>query len=195
MRIRDVFGAEHLARLVEIPPYEGEGFRLSGFLAKPGQGRRDRLQQFVIMNGRPIVCPAVQQPLREAYADALERGSHPLCVLNIEMDPQLVDCNVHPAKREVRLRQPEALRRAIFEAARAAIAPVRERTAAPSGTCRPADLRPGEIAAGVRAGNPSSGRAAVRSARAPGATPRPRRAVEAEAGPIIVSSGAWRAAI
>ncbi len=131
VRIRDVFGAEHLARLVEIPPYEGEGFRLSGFLAKPGQGRRDRLQQFVIMNGRPIVCPAVQQPLREAYADALERGSHPLCVLNIEMDPQLVDCNVHPAKREVRLRQPEVLRRAIFEAARAAIAPARERVAAP----------------------------------------------------------------
>lgn len=131
VRIRDVFGAEHLARLAEITPYEGEGFRLTGFLAKPGQGRRDRLQQFVIMNGRPISCPAVQQPLREAYADALERGSHPLCVLQIEMDPQLVDCNVHPAKREVRLRQPEALRRAIFEAARAAIAPARERAVVP----------------------------------------------------------------
>lgn len=127
VRIRDVFGAEHLARLAEIAPFEGEGFRLSGFLARPGQGRRDRLQQFVIMNGRPISCPAVQQPLREAYAGALERGSHPLSVLCIEMDPQLVDCNVHPAKREVRLRQPEALRRAIFEAAQAAIAPVRER--------------------------------------------------------------------
>ena len=131
VRIRDVFGAEHLARLVEIAPFEGEGFRLSGFLARPGQGRRDRLQQYVIMNGRPISCPAVQQPLREAYADALERGSHPLSVLCIEMDPQLVDCNVHPAKREVRLRQPEALRRAIFEAARAAIVPVRERPASP----------------------------------------------------------------
>lgn len=131
VRIRDIFGAEHLARLAEIAPFEGDGFRLSGFLARPGQGRRDRLQQFVIMNGRPISCPAVQQPLREAYADALERGSHPLSVLCIEMDPQLVDCNVHPAKREVRLRQPEALRRAIFEAARAAIAPVRERATLP----------------------------------------------------------------
>ncbi len=131
VRIRDIFGAEHLARLVEITPFAGEGFRLSGFLARPGQGRRDRLQQYVIMNGRPIACPAVQQPLREAYADALERGSHPLAVLCIEMDPQLVDCNVHPAKREVRLRQPEALRRAIFEAARAAVAPVRQRVVPP----------------------------------------------------------------
>lgn len=131
VRIRDVFGADHLARLVEISPVEGEGFILSGFLARPGQGRRDRLHQFVIMNGRPIVCPAVQQPLREAYAGALERGSHPLCVLRIEMDPQLVDTNVHPAKREVRLRHPEALRRAVFEAARAAIAPPREREVSP----------------------------------------------------------------
>jgi DNA mismatch repair protein MutL len=132
VRIRDVFGADHLARLTEMTSFEGDGFSLSGFLARPGQGRRDRLHQFIIMNGRPIACPAVQQPLREAYADAVERGSHPLCVLCIEMDPQLVDANVHPAKREVRLRQPEALRRAVFEAARAAIAPARPRAAAPS---------------------------------------------------------------
>lgn len=126
VRIRDVYGADHLARLVEIGPLEGEGFRLGGFLAKPGQGRRDRLQQIVILNGRPIHCPVVQQPLREAYADALEKGAHPLSVLVIEMDMELVDCNVHPAKREVRLRQPDALRRAVFDAARGAISRSRQ---------------------------------------------------------------------
>lgn len=118
VRIRDVFGADHLARLAEIELVVGDGFQLSGFLAKPGQGRRDRLQQYVLLNGRPIVCPAVQQPLREAYADALPRGEHPLAVLVIDMDPELVDCNVHPAKREVRLRQPDKLRRAIYDVAR-----------------------------------------------------------------------------
>ncbi len=121
VRIRDVFGADHLARLAEIELTVGDGFQLSGFLAKPGQGRRDRLHQYVMLNGRPIVCPAVQQPLREAYADALPRGEHPLAVLVIEMDPELVDCNVHPAKREVRLRYPDRLRRAIFDAARQVI--------------------------------------------------------------------------
>ena len=121
VRIRDVFGAAHLARLAEIELAVGDGFQLSGFLAKPGQGRRDRLQQYVLLNGRPIVCPAVQQPLREAYADALPRGEHPLAVLVIEMDPELVDCNVHPAKREVRLRYPDKLRRAIYDAARQVI--------------------------------------------------------------------------
>lgn len=131
VRIKDLFGAPHLARLVEIEPAEGEGFRLSGFLARPGQGRRDRLQQYVILNGRPIVCPAVQQPLREAYAGALERGEHPLSVLFIEMNTDLVDCNVHPAKREVRLRFPEALRQAVFEAGRSALAQAREVMARP----------------------------------------------------------------
>jgi DNA mismatch repair protein MutL len=122
VRIKDLLGAGHLARMVEIEPVIGEGFRVAGFLARPGQGRRDRLQQFVILNGRPIVCPAVQQPLREAYAGALERGEHPLSVLLIDMKPDLVDCNVHPAKREVRLRFPDALRQAVFDAGRKALA-------------------------------------------------------------------------
>ena len=121
VRIRDLFGKGHLAKLVEIDAFEGEGFQLAGFLARPGQGRRDRLQQFVILNGRPVHCPAVQQSLREAYSGALQQGEHPLCVLHIEMDPDLVDCNVHPAKREVRLRQPETLRRAVFDSARRAL--------------------------------------------------------------------------
>jgi len=122
VRIRDLFGSGHLARLVEIDAFEGEGFRLTGFLARPGQGRRDRLQQFVILNGRPIHCPAVQQSLREAYLGALERGEHPICVLHIQMDLELVDCNVHPSKHEVRLRQPETMRRAVFDAARGVLA-------------------------------------------------------------------------
>jgi len=131
VRIRDLFGAEHLARMIEMEAAQGEGFRLGGFLARPGQGRRDRLQQFVLLNGRPIHCPAVQQPLREAYVEALARGMHPLCVLVIEMDPELVDCNVHPAKREVRLRQPDVLRRAIYDAAKAVIARARQELVRP----------------------------------------------------------------
>lgn len=147
VRIRDLLGAEHLEKLREMEPWSGEGFFLSGFLARPGQGRRDRLQQFVFLNGRPVQCPAVQQPLREAYVDALERGMHPLSVLNIVMDPELVDCNVHPAKREVRLRQPDVLRRAVFDAARAVVAGARQELvrpvlAAPQGE-RPAVFHPG----------------------------------------------------
>jgi DNA mismatch repair protein MutL len=118
VRIRDLFGSAHLAKLAEIDPFDADGLRLSGFLARPGQARRDRLQQFIILNRRPIHCPAVQQALREAYLGVIERGEHPICVLHIEIDYELVDCNVHPAKREVRLRRPEVLQRAVFDAAR-----------------------------------------------------------------------------
>ncbi len=117
-RIRDIFGAEHLARMEPLAEWNGEGIRLGGYLARPGEGRRDRLRQFVILNGRPIVCTDVQQPLREAYAGALASGLHPTAVLVLEMNPELFDCNVHPAKREVRLRRPEILRQLVFDAAR-----------------------------------------------------------------------------
>lgn len=131
VRIRDLLGAAQLAQLVEIKPLERDGIRLSGFLARPGQGRRDRLRQFVILNGRPIACPAVQHALREAYAGALERGEHPLSVLEVTMEPELFDCNVHPAKREVRLRFPDALKQAVFDAGRQALIQAREAVSRP----------------------------------------------------------------
>jgi DNA mismatch repair protein MutL len=121
VRIRDLFGSSHLGRLAEIEAFQGDGFRLSGFVARPGHGRRDRLHQFIIVNGRSIQSPPVRQSLDEAYSGVLQRGEHPLCVLHIEMDPELVDCNVHPAKREVRLRQPDTIRRAVFDATRAVL--------------------------------------------------------------------------
>ncbi len=121
VRIRDLFGPAFLDRLIPMPPFVGEGFELTGFLSKPGEGRRDRLQQWVVLNGRPVACQEIAQPLREAYAGVLQGGLQPLAVLHLEMDPTLVDCNVHPAKRLVRFVRPEAVRRAVFDAAQAAL--------------------------------------------------------------------------
>jgi DNA mismatch repair protein MutL len=136
VRIRDLFGGGYLAKLLEIDDFAADGVRLGGFLGRPGQGRRDRLFQVVILNGRPVHCLAVQQALREAYLGVIERGEHPACVLHIDMDLELVDCNVHPAKREVRLRRPEVLQRAIFDAARRALVQPHHRIAPPPPTAR-----------------------------------------------------------
>jgi DNA mismatch repair protein MutL len=116
VRVRDLLGKEYLSTLTEFEPVETDGIRLSGMLGKPGQGRRDRHQQYVFINGRPVSSPAVYQALREGYGETLPRGMHPPAVLNIEMDPEMVDCNVHPAKREVRLRRPDLLSRAVIMA-------------------------------------------------------------------------------
>ena len=118
VRLRDLFGEDFLRRMLPLEPGEENGVKISGFLSKPGEGRPDREQQFMILNGRVVQCPAIFQPLREAYSEALPRGRHPLAVLGITMDPLAFDCNVHPAKREVRLHRPDLVRQAVFLAAR-----------------------------------------------------------------------------
>lgn len=118
VRLRDLFGPDFLNRTLALAPFEDQGITVSGFLARPGEGRPDRDQQFIVLNGRVVQCPAIYQPLREAYHEALPRGRHPIAVLCITMDPSAFDCNVHPAKREIRLHRPEQLRQTIFLAAR-----------------------------------------------------------------------------
>jgi DNA mismatch repair protein MutL len=112
-----LFGADFMARLLPVEPVEENGIRIEGFISKPGEGRPDRELQFVVLNKRVVQCPAVFQSLREAYAEALPKGRHPLAVLRISMDPLAFDCNVHPAKREVRLHRPDQLRQAVYLAA------------------------------------------------------------------------------
>lgn len=118
VRVRDVIGPDFLRRLIAFEPVELQGISFSGFLAKPGEGRPDRDQQFLILNRRVVHCPAVSGSLREAYADVLPKGRNPLAMLGITMDPLAFDCNVHPAKREVRLHRPDQVRQAVYQLAR-----------------------------------------------------------------------------
>jgi DNA mismatch repair protein MutL len=121
VRIRDLFGADFVRRLILVQPIEENGIRIEGFVAKPGEGRPDRELQFVVLNRRVVQCPAVFQSLREAYREALPKGRHPLAVLRVTMDPLSFDCNVHPAKREVRLHRPDQVRQAVYAAAKQAL--------------------------------------------------------------------------
>jgi DNA mismatch repair protein MutL len=138
VRIRDLFGADFVSRLMAVPALEENGIRIEGFVAKPGEGRPDRELQFVVLNRRVVQCLAVFQSLREAYAEALPKGRHPLAVLRVTMDPLAFDCNVHPAKREVRLHRPDQVRQAVYAAAKGALEAFR----APVAPLRPVDLPP-----------------------------------------------------
>ncbi len=144
VRIRDVFGPDFLSRLLPMERFEENGIVLSGWLARPGEGRPDREQQYIILNGRVIHCPAISQPLREAYAEALPRGWHPLAVLQVEMDPLAFDCNVHPAKREIRLHRPDLVRQAVFQAARGFLEGLRPAARAVPATPCPTSPPPAE---------------------------------------------------
>ena len=112
-RIRDLYGAELLQRLVEV---NGGAFRkigITGFIGQAGLSRQTRSQQLVFVNGRAIESSLITAAVREGYHTALMKGQYPVTFLFLELDPVAVDVNVHPAKREVRFRDTNSVREAV----------------------------------------------------------------------------------
>ncbi len=100
--------------------FEGarEGIEISGLSSLPTLNRGQPDQQYVIVNGRPVQDRQLTGALRAAYRDVLAPGRHPLIVLHVKAAPHLVDVNVHPAKREVRFRDPALVRGLIIRTLR-----------------------------------------------------------------------------
>lgn len=100
---------------------ERDGVRLTGYAGLPTYSRGNAAHQFLFVNGRPVKDRLLQGALRGAYADFLARDRHPAAVLFLELDPLFVDVNVHPAKAEVRFRDPALVRGLIVGALRHAL--------------------------------------------------------------------------
>ncbi len=131
-RVRGLCGAEFASQLFPIGEVTHGGLTLRGLLGRPGHGRGDRTQQFVFVNGRAVHSSAISQPLREAYGTAMPKGMNPPAVLFVSIDPEWVDCNVHPAKREVRFRDGIAVRESVRSAVESALAAQRRVSAVPA---------------------------------------------------------------
>lgn len=99
-----------------------DGVHLTGYAALPTYSRGSAVQQFLFVNGRPVRDKLLIGALRGAYMDTLSRDRHPAACLFIEVEPTLVDVNVHPAKSEVRFRDPGIVRGLIVSALRHALA-------------------------------------------------------------------------
>ena len=100
---------------------ERDGVRLSGYAGLPTYSRGNAAHQFLFVNGRPVKDRLLQGALRGAYADFLARDRHPAAALFLDLDPLHVDVNVHPAKAEVRFRDPALVRGLIVGALRHAL--------------------------------------------------------------------------
>lgn len=120
-RIAQVLGKDFRDNAIEIDA-EREGVRLTGFAGVPTFNRGNSLQQFAFVNGRPVQDKLIWSALRGAYAETIPSGRYPVAVLEIAIDPELVDVNVHPAKSDVRFRDPGLVRGLIVGAIRQALA-------------------------------------------------------------------------
>jgi DNA mismatch repair protein MutL len=112
-RIRDLYGVELLQRLVEVNGAPAPKIQISGLIGQAGLSRQSRSQQLVFVNGRAIESSLITGAVREGYHTALMKGQYPVTFLFIELDPATVDVNVHPAKREVRFRDPKGVREVV----------------------------------------------------------------------------------
>jgi len=120
-RLSQVLGRDFVANALPIEA-ERDRLRLSGFAALPTFSRGAAVMQHLFVNGRPVRDKLLYGALRGAYSDFLSRDRHPAAVLFIDCDPHLVDVNVHPAKTEVRFRDPGTARGLIVSALRHALA-------------------------------------------------------------------------
>ncbi len=120
-RARAILGADFDDNALDIDTTR-EGIRLHGLAALPTFSRGAAVAQYFFVNNRPVRDKQLLGALRAAYADVLARDRHPAAVLFIDIDPQRVDVNVHPAKAEVRFRDPGLVRGLIVSGLRHALA-------------------------------------------------------------------------
>jgi DNA mismatch repair protein MutL len=123
-RVATVCGPAFMEQAISIepgvPPY-----RLSGWVGLPTFSRSQADLQYFFVNGRIIRDRLVAHAVKQAYRDVLYHGRHPAFVLYLELDPTLVDVNVHPTKHEVRFRDGRGVHNFIFSSLHRALADVR----------------------------------------------------------------------
>ncbi|MDD9920895.1 MAG: DNA mismatch repair endonuclease MutL, partial [Boseongicola sp.] len=120
-RLRRILGKDFTENAIAIDA-EREGLHMTGFAALPTYSRGSAVHQYLFVNGRPVRDKLLTGALRAAYMDFLSRDRHPAAVLFVDCEPELVDVNVHPAKSEVRFREPGVARGLIVSGLRHALA-------------------------------------------------------------------------
>ena len=120
-RLGQVMGSAFVENSIVVDA-EREEIRLTGFAGLPTYSRGAAVSQFLFVNGRPVRDKLLLGGLRGAYSDFLSRDRHPAVALFVECDPTRVDVNVHPAKAEVRFREPALVRGLLVSGVRHALA-------------------------------------------------------------------------
>ncbi len=113
VRIEALLGKEFTQSAVPVSR-QAAGLSLVGMASLPAYSKATREAQYFFVNGRFIRDKVVAHAIRQAYQDILHHQRHPAFVLFLNLPPELVDVNVHPAKSEVRFRESQAIHQFVF---------------------------------------------------------------------------------
>ncbi|MFT4011990.1 MAG: DNA mismatch repair endonuclease MutL [Paracoccus sp. (in: a-proteobacteria)] len=184
-RLARVMGRDFIENALAIDA-ERDGLALAGFAALPTYSRGAAVAQHLFVNGRPVRDKLLTGALRAGYMDVLTSGRHPAAVLFLTCEPHAVDVNVHPAKAEVRFREPDTARGLVVSTLRHALAGAGHRASSTVGTAALAAARPEPAARSYQAGHHAPARpsaqavAASLAFQAPGFAESPAARVEPE---------------
>jgi DNA mismatch repair protein MutL len=140
-RLAQLFGQEFFGNAVPVDATRGP-FRLTGYAGLPTLHRPTAAYQWLYVNGRPVRDRLLAGAVRGGYGDLLMSGRNPMLALFLDVPPELVDVNVHPAKAEVRFRDAQAIRGLIVGSLKAALEPSSTRTSSSLASRTLAAFRP-----------------------------------------------------
>ena len=172
-RIADFTGRDTAAALMRVKPTEAPGVRVSGYLMPISAARRNRRMQYIFLNGRPVEDQIINRAVRDGYG-GFPPGLHPALFLYLEVEPALVDVNVHPAKREVRFRRPAEITMAVMDAVAATLAAHARGEESADTEAEPQAIRPQTIPAPSAAPAPPGQAWKPAAPQERPATPQPR---------------------
>ena len=196
-RLGRVMGREFIDNALAIDATR-DSISLTGFAALPTYSRGAAVAQHLFVNGRPVRDKLLTGALRAGYMDVLPSGRHPAAVLFVSCEPHSVDVNVHPAKAEVRFREPDVARGLMVSALRHALAGAGHRTSSTVATAA-LDLARAEPAPRAYQANDAPARpsapaiAASLAFQAPGFAETPTARIEPEPAETDAPLGAARA--
>ncbi len=118
-RVAALLGAEAAAAMLPVRESRtgaGGEMHLSGYMCAPAVSRMTGVAQGLVVNGRPVADPVLKTAVRVAYRDVIAHGRHPMVALWLDLPPEELDVNVHPAKTELRFRDPASVRSLVIGA-------------------------------------------------------------------------------
>lgn len=115
-----LYGIEIAKELIDIN-YENDNVKISGLVVKPYHARNDKNMQTFFVNDRWIKNEDLTAAVYQAYHSILFVNKHPIFILNLELDPQRIDVNVHPTKSEIKIEQKDLICSALTTAIRLAL--------------------------------------------------------------------------